>query len=580
MDDDPIRRSLRARIKYDTLQEVLLNLEYDNAFCGLGHNEEELLNIYREVWNDCHIGKSSLSSVREGSNSDIADLFWSRFEEKIDEKLTSLGDDLMKVEDPEIIKQSNKIQQGKLFRQVARLSEITSEAVSAQRELFCRRRDMQKNLIRALGRVLSCEVKALATQTNKLEGRISNFLLQPSQRTFVLQSTYTALLNEKNELEAQVSKLTEIVNAYKANERRYLELACQKADAQRQINFIQHLQKQQKGEPEQKVLMQKEDERRDLGEGIEDVIPSSSEGKKWTAEEEERIENNRNKVLDLLNYRGVVDRQRTNIVIKGAPVHHSKPIDTGGGFFIDPPPLSQSQGVIHFEKSEEETDQSDEDLGEGIKRRKKRRRKLPPPQSPPKERLSSSQLPPEAALIVPRPPDEEKPVCDECSRTFDDSFLLNNFDCQVCDGCRDHQGIHSLITRTAAKDRYLISDVDLDIREPPLRRIFKKNPRNSTWGDMQLFLEAQVAARSLEIWGSEENVEAERANRVAKREKAKERGFQKRVRELRLQVRSSLYTKKTATHEHIYGPEVYNEATDTYSKSCTSCDHKMTFEKM
>lgn len=61
----------------------------------------------------------------------------------------------------------------------------------------------------------------------------------------------TAFLNEKNELEAQVSKLTEIVNTYKANERRYLELACQKADAQRQINFIQHLQKQQKGEPEQ-----------------------------------------------------------------------------------------------------------------------------------------------------------------------------------------------------------------------------------------------------------------------------------------------------------------------------------------
>lgn len=147
------------------------------------------MNICREVWNDCHFGKSSLSSAREGSNSDIADLFWSRFEEKIDEKLTSLGDDLMKVEDPELIKQSNKIQQGKLFRQVTRLSEITSEAVSAQKELFCRRRDMQKNLIRALGRVLSREVKALATQTNKLEERINNFLLQPSQRTSVLQST-------------------------------------------------------------------------------------------------------------------------------------------------------------------------------------------------------------------------------------------------------------------------------------------------------------------------------------------------------------------------------------------------------
>ncbi|VDO06718.1 unnamed protein product [Rodentolepis nana] len=580
MDDDHIRRKLRASIKYDTLQEVLLNLEYDNAFGGLGPNEEELLNIYREVWSECHMGRSSLSSTRDRPSSDIIDLFWSRFEEKIDEKLASLGADLMKIEDPESIRQSIKIQQGKLFRQVAQLSELTSEAVSTQKALFHRRENMQKDLIKALGRVLSREVKVLATQTNKLEERINTFLLQPSQRAFDLQSNYTALLNEKSELEAQVSKLTDIVNTYKANERRYLELACQKVDAQRQINYIQNLQKQQKGEPEQDFRMRREDERSGLGEEVEGDISISSGSKQRTAEELERVENNRKKALDLLTSRLVLDSP-ANIVIKGAPVHHSKPLDTGGGFFIDPPPLSQSQGVIHFEKSEEETDPSDEELAD-LKRRKKRRRKLLPPsqQSPSKEQLPSSQHPPEATLIVPRPPDEEKPLCDECSRAFDDSFLLSNFDCQVCDGCRDYKGIHSLITRTSAKDRYLLSDVDLDVREPPLRRIYKKNPRNSTWGDMQLFLEAQVAARSLEVWGSEENVEAERSNRAVKREKAKERGFQKRVKELRLQVRSSLYTKKSATHEHTYGPEAYDEATDTYSKSCTSCDHKMTFEKM
>lgn len=117
-------------------------------------------------------------------------------------------------------------------------------------------------------------------------------------------------------------------------------------------------------------------------------------------------------------------------MIKGAPVHQTKPIDTGGGFFIDPPSLSQSQGVIHFEKSEEETDASDSEGADGIKRRKKRRK------VPPKGQPSSSQPPLETLLFVPRPPDEEKPICDECSRTFDDSFLLSNFDCQVCDGCR------------------------------------------------------------------------------------------------------------------------------------------------
>ena len=49
---------------------------------------------------------------------------------------------------------------------------------------------------------------------------------------------------------------------------------------------------------------------------------------------------------------------------------------------------------------------------------------------------------------------------------------------------------------------------------------------------------------------------------------------------LRKQVRSSLWKKDTSAHEHGYGPEVYNEADDTYSKSCTSCGHVMSYEKM
>ncbi|VDK35654.1 unnamed protein product [Taenia asiatica] len=298
--------------------------------------------------------------------------------------------------------------------------------------------------------------------------------------------------------------------------------------------------------------------------------------KKRTEAEQHLIDENRKKALDLFNARVVANDRNVKIVTKGALVHQSLPIDSGGGFFLDPPSLSQSQEAVHYEKSEEETDASDSSGGLGQQRRKKRRKlqskqpSVPPPPS----------LPSEAPLLVPRPPDEEKPICDECSREFDDSYLLRNFDCQVCDGCRDSKGIHTLVTRSTAKERYLLTDVDLDVREPPLRRIYKKNPRHSSWGDMQLFLEAQVAARSLEIWGSEAKVEAERASRVVKRERAKLRGFQKRVKELRIQVRSSLYAKKSIPHEHTFGPEVYDEKKETYSKSCTSCGCVMSFEKM
>lgn len=37
---------------------------------------------------------------------------------------------------------------------------------------------------------------------------------------------------------------------------------------------------------------------------------------------------------------------------------------------------------------------------------------------------------------IPIPPDEEKPICYECNRTFEDSFLYENFDALVCDDCR------------------------------------------------------------------------------------------------------------------------------------------------
>jgi len=45
-------------------------------------------------------------------------------------------------------------------------------------------------------------------------------------------------------------------------------------------------------------------------------------------------------------------------------------------------------------------------------------------------------------------------------------------------------------------------------------------------------------------------------------------------------VRGSLYKKMTGGHQHEYGPESYNEADDTYTKTCETCGHSVTFEKM
>lgn len=64
---------------------------------------------------------------------------------------------------------------------------------------------------------------------------------------------------------------------------------------------------------------------------------------------------------------------------------------------------------------------------------------------------------------------------------------------KVCDGCRDSDEKHSLITRTEAKTEYLLKDCDLDKRLPLLKFICRKNPHNVRWGDMKLYLHLQVS---------------------------------------------------------------------------------------
>jgi hypothetical protein len=50
---------------------------------------------------------------------------------------------------------------------------------------------------------------------------------------------------------------------------------------------------------------------------------------------------------------------------------------------------------------------------------------------------------------------------------------------------------------------------------------------------------------------------------------------------LRMSVRSSLYDRTNkSSHEHQFGPETYNEADDTYTHACITCNYAETFEKM
>ncbi|XP_035385825.1 DNA repair protein complementing XP-A cells isoform X1 [Electrophorus electricus] len=212
----------------------------------------------------------------------------------------------------------------------------------------------------------------------------------------------------------------------------------------------------------------------------------------------------------------------------------SKTVDSGAGFFIDEPP-------------EEENDQRTVKV--------------------------VNQL---APVIEP-----DYLICEECLKPFMDSYLSNSFDLSVCDKCRDNEVKHCLISRTEAKQLFLLKDCDLDQREPAIRFILKKNPHNPRWGDMKLYLKTQVVKRSLEVWGSEEALEKARESREESREVQKQKRFNKKVKELRRAVRSSMFKRDTSVHQHDYGPEeLLNEDEDQYRKVCATCGHQLTYEKM
>ncbi|XP_031553476.1 DNA repair protein complementing XP-A cells homolog [Actinia tenebrosa] len=177
-------------------------------------------------------------------------------------------------------------------------------------------------------------------------------------------------------------------------------------------------------------------------------------------------------------------------------------------------------------------------------------------------------------------------VCTICNKEFMDSLIFRIFDECICDSCResDETGDLKLITKTDAKQKFLLKDVDLDMREPILKFQVKKNPHHSR-GEMKLYLTCQVKKRAYEIWGDEEGLEEAKEERIEKREIQKQKKFDKKVKELRKAVRTSTWRKNISKHEHDYpkegeGGETYDEETDSWTKTCKTCGYQLTFEKM
>ena len=191
------------------------------------------------------------------------------------------------------------------------------------------------------------------------------------------------------------------------------------------------------------------------------------------------------------------------------------------------------------------------------------------------------------APLMPDPKDGG-PRCLECSEELiGDSYLFRTFDLEVCDKCKctEKDGKHELITKTDAKNTFLLKDPDFDKRDPPLKFIVRRNPHNERWGEMKLYLRLQVEKRALEVWKTPEAIEDAIEKKEDKKEIGKAKKFEKRIKALRMQMRGSLFSKdyKAATgigHQHDFEAEIYDEEKDEYSRKCTVCGHINTYEKM
>lgn len=197
-----------------------------------------------------------------------------------------------------------------------------------------------------------------------------------------------------------------------------------------------------------------------------------------------------------------------------------------------------------------------------------------------KKEEASFHLPaPEAMPTYPR-----GPGCLDCEQEFSTSFLLTNFGHQVCNACRKiyRSGKYMLVTKTTAKNEYLLRDSELTGRPGALRFIERENPNSDKYSKMKLYLLAQVQEKSYERYGGADGLDKEHQRRDEVQQDQKLKRHAKKMAKMRKQTLTSTWLEKKTEHEHEYPPGdgEYNEDEDEYTKTCVTCGFQYTYEKM
>lgn len=119
-----------------------------------------------------------------------------------------------------------------------------------------------------------------------------------------------------------------------------------------------------------------------------------------------------------------------------------------------------------------------------------------------------------APPLLPTPTDQGCERCGDPRPHAVSPKWLAAFGVALCTACR---AADELVTKTAAKEAYLVSDHDL----APLGTLSRENPRNRQFAPMKLYLASQVAAVAARKHGGAEGLQAARAARVGSKLEAR-----------------------------------------------------------
>ncbi|KAJ2661178.1 DNA repair protein rad14 [Coemansia sp. RSA 1200] len=170
------------------------------------------------------------------------------------------------------------------------------------------------------------------------------------------------------------------------------------------------------------------------------------------------------------------------------------------------------------------------------------------------------------------------PKCCECGSLDLEVTYLKIFGVKVCKPCIESvPEKYSLLTKTEAKDDYLLTDSEL--RDRDLFPVWEKpNPHKSTWNNMLLYLRRDLETFAVKKWGSLEKLDEEFDHRAQTKRERKELKYKKAVAELRCRTRADEWEKRRRErlhlekeHEHVFEPTDDSADEDCAQQKCSVC---------